>query len=87
MQWELTAIFRPVDGGFVARTKELPDIAAQGVTLDEARENLRATVWQTILSRRTQAKHELAGSSFVEETMTITRESRGAGYQFTNPST
>jgi hypothetical protein len=42
---------------------------------------------EMIQSRRAQAKHELAESSFVEETMVITRESDGVGLRFTYPGT
>ena len=87
MQWELTAVFRPVDGGFVARTEEFPDLAVQGATLTETRENLRSAMREMIQSRRARAEHELAGSSVVEETMVITRESDGADLRFIDPGT
>jgi predicted RNase H-like HicB family nuclease len=87
MQWELTAMFWPVDGGFAARTEEFPDIDAHGATLDEARENLRAAVRQTLQSRRAQAEHELAETAAVEQTMVISREADGADLRFTYPGT
>ena len=77
MEWELTAMFCAVNGGFAARTKEFPDIHAHGATLDEARENLRSTVRETIQSRRAQAGQELAGASFLTEVMVITRGADG----------
>ena len=40
MRKRLTAIIQPEDGGFVALCPEL-DIASQGDTVEEARDNLR----------------------------------------------
>jgi predicted RNase H-like HicB family nuclease len=77
MEWELTAMFRAMNGGFAARTKEFPDIHAHGATLDEARENLRSAVREAIQSSRARAGQELAGVSFLTERMVITREADG----------
>ena len=87
MNWELRAMFWSADGGFAARTEEFPDIAAHGATLDEAREKLRVAVWQTIQSRRAQAEREIAGTTFLQETMVISAEADGTGLQFTYSGT
>ena len=78
---ELTALFWPQAGGFAARTKELPDITAHGDTLDEARENLRATIRQTVEVRRKRAAEELAGMEYVEEKLIVT-SSPEIGFRF-----
>lgn len=44
MTAELTAVFRRVSSGYIAFVKELPGANTQGVTLEEARENLREAV-------------------------------------------
>ncbi len=86
MKWELTAVFRPVDGGSTASTKEFPGVVAHGSTLDEARESLRGAVRRTVESRRALAAQQLAGAPCIEEEMVVTSSTDG-GYQFSVPGT
>lgn len=44
MDFQFTAVFRPVPEGYLAFVEELPSANTQGVTLDEVRVNLREAV-------------------------------------------
>jgi predicted RNase H-like HicB family nuclease len=72
MPWELTAVYRAVEGGFAARVQEMPEPRAIGSNLSEARENLRAAVQQLITARRSAALPESAHALVSEETLVIT---------------
>ena len=50
---ELTAVFVKVPEGYVAFIEELPGANTQGVTLDEARDNLREAVELVVEANRT----------------------------------
>ena len=49
---ELTAVFKEVDGIYIAYVEELPGANTQGATLAEARENLREAVQMVIEANR-----------------------------------
>lgn len=52
----LTAVFEPAEeGGFVAYIPEMPGVASQGETMDEARENLLDALELVLEVRREQA--------------------------------
>ena len=53
---ELTAVFVKVPEGYVAFIEELPGANTQGVTLDEARDNLREAVELVVEANRTLAQ-------------------------------
>jgi predicted RNase H-like HicB family nuclease len=55
MPIELTAVFRPVSGGYVAFVEELPGANTQGVTLEEARANLKEAVALVLEANKTLA--------------------------------
>jgi len=50
---ELTAVFVKVPEGYVAFVEELPGANTQGVTLEEARDNLREAVELVVEANRT----------------------------------
>jgi predicted RNase H-like HicB family nuclease len=53
---ELTAVFVKVPEGYVAFVEELPGANTQGVTLEEARDNLREAVELVVEANRTLAQ-------------------------------
>lgn len=61
---ELTAVFRKVDGEYIAFVEELPGANTQGATLEEARENLREAVALIIEANR-ELSRETAGDGEV----------------------
>ncbi len=53
LQNHLTAVFLPAEeGGFVAYIPEMPGVASQGETLEEAQENLMDALELTLEVRR-----------------------------------
>ena len=53
---QFTAVYMPVDEGFIGFVEELPGANSQGATMEEVRENLKEAV-QMVL----KANRELAG--------------------------
>jgi len=53
---QFTAVYMPVDEGFIGFVEELPGANTQGATMEEVRENLKEAV-QMVL----EANRELAG--------------------------
>jgi predicted RNase H-like HicB family nuclease len=64
---ELTAVFVKVPEGYVAFIEELPGANTQGVTLDEARDNLREAVELVVEANRTLAQESLRGQTVIRE--------------------
>jgi predicted RNase H-like HicB family nuclease len=58
MELTLTAVFRKVPEGFIAFVEELPGANSQGVTLEEARENLREAVELVIAANRDLSRQD-----------------------------
>jgi predicted RNase H-like HicB family nuclease len=58
---QLTAVYQPVEEGYVAFVEELPGANSQGATLDEARANLREAVALVLEANREMAELSLAG--------------------------
>jgi predicted RNase H-like HicB family nuclease len=56
---ELTAAYKKVPEGYIARVEDLPGANTQGATLDEARENLRQAI-RMVLPRLTEINDILA---------------------------
>jgi predicted RNase H-like HicB family nuclease len=64
---KLTAIFQQVPEGFIAFVEELPGANAQGMTLDEARANLREAVELVLEANRTLAEEALDNRPVIRE--------------------
>lgn len=64
---DLTAVYMKVPEGYVAFVEELPGANTQGVTLEEARENLREAVELILETNRAIAKHDLHGREVIRE--------------------
>jgi len=72
MKVELTAVFRPVPGGYVAFVEELPGANTQGATLEEARANLEEAVMLVLEANRTMAREDTAGEDVIREPLKLT---------------
>jgi predicted RNase H-like HicB family nuclease len=68
---ELTAVFQKVPEGYIAFIEELPGANTQGITLEEARENLKEAVNLVIESNRQLAKESLANQQVIREPFNI----------------
>jgi predicted RNase H-like HicB family nuclease len=66
---ELTAVFVKVPEGYVAFVEELPGANTQGVTLEEARDNLREAVELVVEANRTLAQESLRGQTVIREAL------------------
>jgi len=67
MQIQFTAVFRKVSEGYIAFVEELPGANTQGVTLDEARANLKETVALVLETNRALAEEDLQGTEVIRE--------------------
>jgi predicted RNase H-like HicB family nuclease len=70
MELQLTAVFRRVPEGYIAFVEEVPGANTQGVTLEEARENLKEAVMLVLEANRALAQ-ELSGSDVIRETLKV----------------
>lgn len=61
MQLEFTAVYRKVAEGYIGYVEELPGANTQGVTLDDARANLREAAVLVLEANRALAEEELQG--------------------------
>jgi predicted RNase H-like HicB family nuclease len=66
---ELTAVFVKVPEGYVGFVEELPGANTQGVTLEEARDNLREAVELVVEANRTLAQESLEGQTVIREAL------------------
>lgn len=64
---EFTAVFEKVPEGYIAFVEELPGANTQGVTLEEARENLREAIELVLEANRTLAEESIQGHEVVKE--------------------
>ena len=67
MQIQFTAVFRKVSEGYIAFVEELPGANTQGVTLDEARANLKEAVALVLETNRALAEEDLQGTEVIRE--------------------
>ncbi len=67
MQVQFTAVFRKVPEGYIAFVEELPGANTQGVTLDEARANLKEAVALVLETNRALAEEDLQGTEVIRE--------------------
>ena len=63
----LTAIFLEVPEGYVGFVEELPGANTQGVTLDEARQNLVEAAQLVLAANREIAEREIADKVVIRE--------------------
>lgn len=64
---EFTAVFEKVPEGYIAFVEELPGANTQGVTLEEARENLREAIALVLEANRVLAEESIQGRQVVKE--------------------
>jgi predicted RNase H-like HicB family nuclease len=62
-----TAVYLKVGDGYVGFLEELPDVNAQGRTIEEARANLRRLVAVVFEEERARSAELLAGKDVVRE--------------------
>ena len=67
----LTAVFLEVPEGYIAFVEELPGANTQGVTLEEARENLREAVALVLEANLELAERSLQGRPATRETLAL----------------
>ena len=69
---QFTAVYMPVDEGFIGFVEELPCANTQGTTMEEVRENLKEAVQMVLEANRELAERALAGKENVSrETILI----------------
>lgn len=64
---ELTAVFEEVPEGYIAFVEEVPGVHTQGVTLEEARENLSEAIEMVLEANRALAEESIRGRQVVKE--------------------
>ena len=67
----LTAVFQKFPEGYSAFIEELPGANTQGLTIEEARENLIEATNMVLETNRMLAEQELKGQNFIKESITI----------------
>ena len=72
MELELTAVFRKVPEGYIGFVEELPGANTQGVTLEEARANLKEAVELVLEANRILAREDASGSEEIRERLKVT---------------
>ena len=71
MDLQCTAVFRRMPEGYIAFVEEFPGANTQGVSLEEARANLREAVVLVIEANRMLAREDAAGA-VTREPLTVT---------------
>lgn len=72
MEHQLTPIYHRVQEGYIAFVEELPGANSQGLTLDEARINLREAVELVIEANRARSGRELGDAKVIREPIKVT---------------
>jgi predicted RNase H-like HicB family nuclease len=67
MDLTLNAVYLKVPEGYIGFVEELPGANTQGVTLDEARENLMEAVELVIESNRALIRETIKGQEVIHE--------------------
>ena len=67
MSMNLTAVFQKVPEGYIAFVEELPGANTQGVTIEEARENLAEAVTLVLEANRHLAEESMAEIDVIRE--------------------
>lgn len=71
MKEQLTAVFQQVPEGYIGFVEELPGANTQGMTLEEARTNLREAVQLTLESNRALAEEALGNKTVIREPLAL----------------
>jgi len=66
-----TAVFRKVPEGYVGFVEELPGANTQGVSLDEARENLREAIRLVLDANRALARESVSDAEVIREPLEL----------------
>jgi predicted RNase H-like HicB family nuclease len=69
---KLTAVYEEVAGGYIGYVQELPGANTQGVTLDEARTNLKEAVQMVLQANRELAEQQIKGRKVTREPFELT---------------
>jgi predicted RNase H-like HicB family nuclease len=67
MQTKLTAVFEKSPYGYIGYVEELPGANSQGVTLEEAKNNLIEAIQLILEANRQLAEEEIAGRETIKE--------------------
>ena len=71
MKNQFTAVFEKSDDWWIAYVEELPGANTQGLTLEEARENLKDAVVMVLEANRELAEQGIAGKKVVKEELFV----------------
>ena len=66
-----TAVFRKASEGYVGFVEELPGANTQGVSLDEARENLREAIRLVLDANRALARESVSDAEVIREPLEL----------------
>lgn len=69
MRLELTAVFQAVPEGYIAFVEELPGANTQGITLEDARRNLKEAVEMTLAANRSLSEESIFGKEAIIPSM------------------
>ena len=72
MDLQCTAVFRKVPEGYIAFVEQFPGANTQGVSLEEARANLREAVTLVVEANRMLAREDAVGGAVIREPLTVT---------------
>jgi predicted RNase H-like HicB family nuclease len=71
MELQFTAVFRKVPEGYIGFVEELPGANTQGLTLEEARANLKEAVLLVLEANRGLANEDASGPDVIREPLKI----------------
>ncbi len=71
MEQTYTAVFEQDGKWWIGYVEELPGANTQGLTLDEARENLKEAIQLIIEANREKAKQQIADRQVIREPLTV----------------
>lgn len=71
MKLEFTAVFQAVPEGYIAFVEELPGANTQGITLEEARRNLKEAVEMTLAANRSLSEELIFGKEVIRERLLL----------------
>ena len=66
-----TAVFQKVPEGYIGFVEELPGANTQGLTLKEARKNLKEAVRLVLEANKQLAEEEIAGKKVIREKLEL----------------
>ena len=71
MQSTFTAVYKKEEDWYIAFVEELPGANSQGLTLEEARENLKEAAELILAANRRIADWESSGEGIIKEPLTV----------------